>query len=48
MLGLVAEIVKDAGANGPYVEQFARAVLQCRNNYVAGAWDYAAWQVVRD
>ncbi len=48
VLGLVAEIVKDAGANGPYVEQFARAVLQCRNNYVAGAWDYAAWQVVRD
>jgi len=48
VLALVAEIVSEAGPNGPYVEQFARAVLQCRNNYVAGAWDYGIWQMVRE
>jgi O-methyltransferase len=46
-MALVKEIAADAGDNGPYVEQFARSILQCRNNYVVGTWDYAIWQMVR-
>jgi hypothetical protein len=46
-LALVREMITDAGDNGPFVEQFAHSILQCRNNYVAGAWDYAIWQMVR-
>ena len=47
LLALAAEMASDAGPDGPFVEQFARDILQCRNNYVAGAWDYAIWQMVR-
>jgi fatty-acid O-methyltransferase len=46
-MALVSEMARDAGDNGPYVERFASDILQCRNNYIAGAWDYAIWQVVR-
>lgn len=46
-LDLVKDMIKDDSERGPHVEQFARAILQCRNNYVAGAWDYAIWQMVR-
>ncbi len=46
-LALVKDMTREAGDNGPFVEQFARSILQCRNNYTAGAWDYAIWQVVR-
>ena len=47
MLALVQEIVSDAGGNGPFLERYAQSILQCRNNYVAGAWDYAIWQMER-
>jgi len=46
-MALVDQMAKDAGPDGPYLEQFASSILQCRNNYVAGAWDYAIWQMVR-
>ena len=46
VMALVQEMNKGAGDNAPFVEQFARSILQCRNNYVAGAWDYAIWQMV--
>jgi fatty-acid O-methyltransferase len=46
-MALVNQMAKDAGPDGPYLEQFAASILQCRNNYVAGAWDYAIWQMVR-
>jgi SAM-dependent methyltransferase len=46
-MALVDEIARDAGDHGPYVKRFASDILQCRNNYVAGAWDYAIWHVVR-
>lgn len=47
-LALVDEIARDAGEHGAFVKRFASDILQCRNNYVAGAWDYAIWHVVRD
>lgn len=47
VLELVADMVQKAGPEGAHMERFARAILQCRNNYVAGAWDYAVWQMVR-
>jgi fatty-acid O-methyltransferase len=47
-MALVKEIATDAGDNGPYVEQFARSILQCRDRYyVSGLCDYAIWQMVR-
>jgi len=46
-LALVEDMTRDASDNGPFVERFARSLLQCRNNYVAGAWDYGVWQMVR-
>lgn len=47
VLELVADMVRKAGPEGAAMERFARAILQCRNNYVGGAWDYAVWQMVR-
>jgi SAM-dependent methyltransferase len=46
-MALVDQMVRDAGDHGAYVKRFASDILQCRNNYVAGAWDYAIWHVVR-
>lgn len=46
-LALVKDMTREAGDNAPFVEQFARSILQCRNSYTAGALDYAIWQVVR-
>jgi SAM-dependent methyltransferase len=46
-MALVHEMAQAAGDDGPFVQQFASDILQCRNNYVAGAWDYAIWQMVR-
>ncbi|MFN7916644.1 MAG: class I SAM-dependent methyltransferase [Vicinamibacterales bacterium] len=47
VLELVADMVRTAGPQGAHMERFANAILQCRNNYVAGAWEYGSWQVVR-
>jgi fatty-acid O-methyltransferase len=46
-MALIDQIATDAGDHGAFVKQFASNMLQCRNNYVAGAWDYAIWRVVR-
>ncbi len=46
-LALVKQMSRDAGDGGPFLERFASDILQCRNNYAVGAWDYAIWQMVR-